>query len=219
MTTTSRANGRWKVATNRGTLAAADLLVATNGYTDEGARWLRRRLVPIGSYIIATEPLSADHAAALIPKRRMVFDTRHFLHYYRVTADQRMLFGGRAQFARPKGDAIGRAAAVLHHDMVGVFPSLASTRIEYAWGGNVAFTRDLLPHAGRFGEAHYSAGYCGHGVAMGTYLGATIARVMAGEQADCPLLDRPFRPVPLYRATRWFLPVVGACYKLLDYLS
>ena len=209
----------WRIATSRGSLEAADVLVATNGYTGRATPWLRRRLVPIGSHIIATEPIAADLAASLIPKRRMVFDSNHFLHYYRVTPDNRLLFGGRAEFGRPTAETTRRCAEILRGDMVSVCPTLAATRVEYAWSGNVAFTRDQLPHAGQHDGLYYSAGYCGHGVAMGTYLGTTIARRMSGDSQRHPLLDRKFPAVPLYRGTPWFLPLASAYYRLLDWLS
>jgi len=96
--------------------------------------------------------------------------------------------------------------------------ALESTRLDYAWGGNVAFTRDQLPHAGRLDSAYYAGGYCGHGVAMGTYLGGLIARRMAGELLEHPLINDNFPPIPLYRGTPWFLPLVGAYYALKDRL-
>jgi glycine/D-amino acid oxidase-like deaminating enzyme len=219
VTALSRDQKRWTVATTRGPLLAGDVLAATNGYTDRAVPWLQRRLVPIGSYIVATEPLTADHAAALIPKRRMVFDSNYFLHYFRLTTDNRLLFGGRAEFGRPTAETTVRCAEILRRDMIRLFPSLATTRLEYAWSGNVAFTRDQLPHAGRLGDAYFAGGYCGHGVAMGTFLGGLIARRMAGEPIDHPLINDTFPPIPLYRGTPWFLPLVGAYYALKDRLS
>ena len=215
----SRQPRTWTIATDRGPVTAGDVLVATNGYTGRAVPWLQRRLVPIGSHIIATEPLSADHAASLIPKRRMVFDSKRFLHYFRLTRDNRLLFGGRAVFTRPTPDTTRRSAAILRRDLVSVFPSLASAKIDYAWSGNDAFTRDQLPHAGRLGEAYYSAGYCGHGVAMATYLGALIARRMSGERIDHPLMNDRFPAIPFYRGTPWFLPFVGAYYRVLDWID
>lgn len=215
----SRRQGRWTVVTDRGPLDAGEVVVATNGYTDRAVPWLQRRVVPIGSHIIATAPLGDQEAASAIPRRRMVFDSKYFLHYYRLTRDNRLLFGGRAEFGRSTPDTTRRCAEILRRDMVSVFPSLASTAIDYAWSGNVAFTRDELPHAGVFDGLHYSAGYCGHGVAMGTCLGALVARRIAGDVQQHPLLDRPFRAIPFYRGTPWFLPLVGAYYRLLDWLS
>ena len=100
-----------------------------------------------------------------------------------------------------------------------MFPQLAATRIEYAWSGNVAFTRDQLPHGGRLDETYYAGGYCGHGIAMATYLGALVARRMAGEPIEHPLLNDRFPAIPLYRGKPWFLPVVGAYYTLRDWID
>ncbi len=149
----------------------------------------------------------------------MAFDSRQFLHYFRLSRDRRLLFGGRAEFTRPTAGTTRRAAGILRQDMAAVFPSLASVRIDYAWSGNVAFTRDQLPHAGRLNGAFYAGGYSGHGIAMATYLGALIGRRIAGERIEHPLFDVEFRPIPLYTGTPWFLPLVGAYYKLKDWLS
>ena len=214
-----REKARWVVTTDRGTIDAGDIVVATNGYTDEAAAWLRRRLIPIGSYIIVTEPLPPADAAALLPKRRMAFDARHFLHFFRVTRDHRLLFGGRAEFARPTADTTRRCAEILRQEMVRIFPALAPLRVDYAWSGNVAFTRDQLPHAGRSDGAYYAGGYCGHGIAMATHLGALVARLLAGEAIEHPLLGQEFPAIPLYRGRPWFLPLVGAYYRLKDWLE
>ena len=209
----------WAVETSRGVVSAKDVLMATNGYTNGAVPWLQRRLVPIGSHIVATEPLGEGLAASLIPKRRMVFDSKHFLHYFRLSRDNRLFFGGRAEFGRPSSDQTRRCAEILRRDLVEIFPALTATRIDYAWSGNVAFTRDQLPHAGRMNGVWYSAGYCGHGVAMGTYLGTTIARRIAGERIQHPLVDREFPAISMYRGTPWFLPLVGAYYRFLDWVS
>ena len=218
VTRTSRGAAGWTVTTERGAVEAGDLLFATNGYTDSAAPWLQRRLVPIGSYAIATAPLQPDHAAALIPKGRMVFDSKHFLHYFRLTSDHRLLFGGRAQFTRPDADTTRRCAQILRRDMTAIFPSLAATPVDYAWSGHVAFTRDQLPHAGRIQGAYFAGGYCGHGIAMATHLGALVARRMAGEPIDHPLMNDQFPAIPFYRGTPWFLPLAGLYYKLQDWL-
>ena len=216
---TTRSQSRWTVVTDRGDIDAGDVLIATNGYTDEAAPFLQRRLIPIGSYIIATAPLPRSLAAALIPGRRMAFDTKHFLYYFRLTADDRLLFGGRAEFSRPTEASTVRAARVLHEGMVNVFPQLRGLEIEYAWSGNVAFTRDQMPRAGRIDGMYYAGGYCGHGVAMATYLGTLIARRIAGEPIDHPLFDDEFAPIPLYNGAPWFLPLAGAYYRILDFVE
>ncbi|MCU1386267.1 MAG: dependent oxidoreductase [Acidobacteria bacterium] len=209
----------WRIQTTAGELDARDVLLAGNGYTDAASPALQRRFVPIGSYIIATEPLDADVAAALLPRRRMAFDSKHFLYYFRVTADRRLLFGGRAEFGRPDPDTTRRAAAILRQGMTTIFPELRETRIDYAWSGNVAFTRDQMPRAGRLGGQYYAGGYCGHGIAMATYLGEQIARRIAGEPIDDPLFDDQFPAIPMYSGDPWFLPLVGAYYRVKDWLQ
>jgi glycine/D-amino acid oxidase-like deaminating enzyme len=215
----AREGTRWRLSSGRSEIDAGDVLVATNGYTSAISPALQRRLVPIGSYIIATEPLSEEMASRLLPRRRVVFDSRHFLHYFRLTSDRRLLFGGRAEFTQPGTETTRRAAGILRRGMEELFPDLADTRIEYAWGGNVALTRDAMPHAGRLDGLYYAGGYCGHGVAMATYLGELIARRMAGEPVAHGLLDTSFPPIPFYRGTPWFLPLVGGYYRMKDWLQ
>jgi len=216
-----RRRGRWDVTTSQGAIDAADVLIATNGYTDGAAPALLRRFVPVGSYIIATEPLDASTARALLPRRRMAFDSKHFLYYFRVTRDQRLMFGGRAEFSRPTATSGRRAARILRRGMITVFPELARTRVDFAWGGNVAFTRDQMPHAGCLDGAYYAGGYCGHGIAMATYLGELIARRLGGEPVEHPLVDdggEGFAAIPFYKGSPWFLPIAGAYYRLCDAL-
>ena len=215
----SRSGQEWRIDTARGQVQARDVLIATNGYTDKAAPALQRRLIPIGSYIIATEPLPAALAARLIPKLRMVFDSKYFLHYFRLTSDNRLLFGGRAEFSGPTLESAKRAESILRHAMSSIFPELARTPVEYAWSGHVAFTRDQMPHAGRLDDMFYAGGYCGHGIAMATYLGGLIARRIAGEPLESPFFDDHFAAIPLYYGRPWFLPAVGLYYRLLDWLS
>ena len=103
--------------------------------------------------------------------------------------------------------------------MTRVFPQLASARVEYAWGGNVAFTRDQLPHAGLIDGEYYAGGYCGHGIAMATSLGTLVARRLSGETIDHPLINDRFPAIPLYNGRPWFLPLVGAYYRIKDWLQ
>jgi len=219
VTSLERRPSGWRVRTTGGDVEAEDLLVATNGYTDGAVPILQRRFVPIGSYIIATEPLDERVASALLPRRRMAFDSKNFLYYFRMTSDRRLLFGGRAEFGKPDADTTRRAAAILRKGMNTVFPELAGVAIDYAWGGNVAFTRDQMPRAGRLDGMYYAGGYCGHGVAMATYLGEQIARRIAGEPIDHPLFDDRFAAIPMYAGNPWFLPFVGAYYQVRDWLQ
>jgi glycine/D-amino acid oxidase-like deaminating enzyme len=203
------------VATGRGTLLARDVLVATNGYTGPVVPALQRRVVPVGSYIIATAPLPAELVARLIPRRRVLSDTKNLLFYFRLSPDGRLVFGGRAAFTPT---AVARSAAILRRGMVDVFPELAGVPVEYAWDGRVAFTLDQMPHAGVLDGIHYALGYGGHGVALATWLGARMGEALAGA-GTIPRLTSPFRAVPLYGGTPWFLPLVGGYYRMRDWVG
>jgi glycine/D-amino acid oxidase-like deaminating enzyme len=211
--------GDWHFETSAGPLAAREVIVATNGYTNGACPPLQRRFIPIGSYIVATEPLSAEQADRILPRRRVAFDSKNFLFYFRITDDRRLLFGGRAEFGRPDAAAIRRAAGILRDGMVRVFPELAGVRLDYAWGGIVAFTRDRLPHAGVLNGIHFAGGYCGHGIAMATWLGEQIARRVSGERVSNPFIGDRFPPIPMYSGRPWFLPLVGAYYQVKDWLQ
>jgi glycine/D-amino acid oxidase-like deaminating enzyme len=214
-----RRGGRWVLATPLGELDAGDVLFATNAYTDRAFPALQRRIVPVGSYIITTAPLTEAHASSILPRGRMAFDSKNFLHYFRLTRDRRLLFGGRAEFVQPTPETTNRAARILRRDMIAVFPELAEQSIDYAWGGQVALTRDQMPHAGMLDGIYYAAGYSGHGIAMATSLGDAVARRMSGDNTLHPLMSDRFAPIPFYRGTPWFLPLVGAYYRMMDWLE
>ena len=203
------------VDTSRGSLRAGEVLVATNGYTGAAFPELQRRVVPVGSYLIATRPLDEALAARLNPRGRVFSDTKNLLYYFRLSPDRRMVFGGRAAFTPTP---VSRSAEILARAMVEVFPELAKTEIEYAWGGQVAFALDQMPHAGRIGGLHYAMGYAGHGVAMSTWLGARVGEKLAGG-AELPEITGPLRAVPCYGGRPWFLPLVGGYYTLRDWMS
>jgi glycine/D-amino acid oxidase-like deaminating enzyme len=149
----------------------------------------------------------------------MAFDSKNFLYYFRVTDDHRVLFGGRAEFAQPTAGTTRRAAEILRVGMRRIFPQLESAGVEYGWGGNVAFARDQMPHAGHLDGAYAAGGYAGHGIAMATFLGDTIGRLAAGERVDHPFTQDPFPSIPFYSGTPWFLPIVGAYYRIKDWIS
>ena len=206
----------FELQTSRGSLRARDVLAATDGYTPAALAKLRRRVIPIGSYIIATEPLTDAMAGHLIPRNRVMSDTKNLLYYFRLSPDNRMVFGGRASFtpASPR-----RSAAILSKGLVEVFPELAETRVEYAWSGKVAFPMDHLPHAGQLGGIYYSMGYCGHGVALATYLGTRMGEVIAGSAQLPDLGGKRFKAIPLFNGFPWFLPLAGGYYRMRDWLS
>lgn len=216
-----RRNGRFTVTTSQASLSAQAVLIATSGYTGAISRALQKRIIPIGSYIIATEPLSNDLARDLIPRNRMVYDSLNFLHYWRLTPDSRILFGGRAAFLPETANTIRKSEQILLRDLVAIHPQLKDVKVEYAWGGTLDFTFDIMPHAGEFDGVHYALGYAGHGVAMASYLGHRMGEKLAGRGDDNPFAEIPFpgAPLGLYNGQPWFLPFAGAYYKLLDWIS
>ncbi|MFL5492941.1 MAG: NAD(P)/FAD-dependent oxidoreductase [Gemmatimonadales bacterium] len=210
----TRVTGGLTLETSRGVLPARDVLVATDGYTGPLFPPLQRRVVPIGSYLIATARLEPSLARRLIPQGRVLSDTKNLLYYFRLSPDGRMVFGGRAAFTPAP---VARSAAILERGMREVFPELAGVPVEYAWGGKVGFTLDQLPHAGRLDGVHYALGYCGHGVALSTWLGTRIGEALAGYGELPTLGPGPFRSVPLYFGRPWFLPLVGAWCRVADW--
>jgi glycine/D-amino acid oxidase-like deaminating enzyme len=212
-----QADGRFMVETERGTILARDVFVATNGYTDGVVPALRRRIIPIGSYIIASEPLPEALASELSPRGRSFFDTKNFLYYWHISTDRRMVFGGRVSFMPT---SIEQTAARLHDSLLEVHPQLAGYRIDHAWGGNVGFTFDRMPHVGRTSDGvAYAMGCCGTGVALMTHLGTRAGEWLAG--GEPPVLSRltfPLVPAP-YEGRPWFLPLVGEWFRLQDRLA
>ncbi len=221
-TALQRDGASFTVATPRGSVKASHVIIATNGYTQRLAPWLTKRIIPIGSYIIATEPLSDALAAELSPRRRMMFDSKHFLYYFRLSQDNRMIFGGRAAFRAETPSTVRESAVILKRGMIDVFPQLRETNVSHAWGGTLGFTFDMLPHAGVSPDGiHYALGCGGHGVALLTYLGACVAKQAAGMTLDIPLFKLPFptAPLGLYDGKPWFLPFAETYFRALDTFS
>ncbi len=212
----ARSAGGTTLATSAGPLLAAEVLVATNGYTGRAFPGLRRRVVPVGGYVIATARLEPSVAHGLLPRPRVMIDTWNLLHYFRLSHDGRLVFGGRASFTPT---SVERSARILAKAMQKVFPLLARVPIEYAWAGKVCFARDRMPHAGRLDGVHYALGYAGHGVALATWLGARMGEALAGRGAIPDLTGHRLGPIPLYGGTPWFLPAVGGYYRLKDWLG
>lgn len=204
-----------QVRTDRGTIEAREVLLATNGYSGRLVPWIARRIVPVGSFIIATAPLDPALTARLIPRRRVLSDTKNLLYYFRLSPDNRMVFGGRAAF-RP--EAVDRSLALLRQGMVEVFPELSGAAVEFGWGGTLGFTLDQMPHAGRIDGVSYAMGYCGHGVAFASWLGDQVGHAIAGKGPWPALSELSFPAVPFYTGRPWFLPFAGAYYQLKDWL-
>lgn len=213
---------RYRLHTARGTVEAGQVLLAS-GATRHGALssffFWRRRIVPIGSFIIVTEPLRGALADGLLKKRRTYTTTATLHNYFRMTPDDRLVFGGRARFAlsNPRSDA--KSGEVLKRQLAQMFPQLASTAIDYCWGGEIDMTWDRLPHAGEKDGLFYSMGYSGHGTQMSVHMGECMARVMAGEPQANPWRDNHWTAIPGHFGPPWFLPAVGVYYRLKDKLA
>lgn len=216
-----RSGEGFALETERGTLAAKDVLVATSGYTGGATRQLQKKVIPIGSFIIATEELPDAILHELNPNGRMIFDSRHYLNYFR-TWEKRLIFGGRAAFFPENEQTLRRSADILRDDMVRVYPQLKDARIDYVWGGTLDFAFDMMTHVGEMDGLYYSLGYAGHGVAMATYLGKTTAEAMLdGTIAKHPFAAFPFpgAPLGLYDGRPWFLPFAGMWHRILDWVE
>jgi glycine/D-amino acid oxidase-like deaminating enzyme len=219
---TSNGTPGWNISTTQGSLWARDVFVGTSGYTGPATPALRRKIIPIGSYIIATEVLPADLARELSPRNRMIYDSKNYLYYYRLTPDRRMLFGGRAAFFPETQNTIRESADILRRGMIEVYPQLKQTKVEYVWGGTLDFAFDIMPHAGQSDSIYYALGYAGHGVAMATWQGQKMAEWIAGGSPDDnPFVGIPFpgAPMGLYNGNPWFLPLAGIYYKFLDWVG
>ncbi len=205
----------FRVATSAGTVKARHVMVATNGYTGRATPWHRRRVIPVASYMIATEEIGAERVQALLPKLRVYGDTKKILYYFRPSPDgTRILFGGRATLS-DTDPRIG--ARWLHRQLVNLFPQLEGVRITHGWKGNVAFAFDMLPHAGVHEGVHFALGCNGSGVTTMTHLGTVAARMMLGGDNRISAFARmPMPTVPGYTGVPWFMPIVTGLYRMKD---
>jgi glycine/D-amino acid oxidase-like deaminating enzyme len=209
--------GGFVATTPLGRVAARDVVVATNGYTGPLTPWHRRRVIPIGSYIIATEELPLAQTARLLPTDRVISDTRKLVFYYRLSPDKkRILFGGRVAYME---NDPGVSAPRLHYWMSLVFPELKETKVTHSWMGYVAYTFDTLPHLGKQDGLYYAMGYCGSGISLATYFGAKIGQQVLGrKEGMSPLNNVPFQTRPLYEGNPWFLAPSILYYRIRDSL-
>lgn len=214
----AREEGRFLVQTVRGTVHARHVVMGTNGYTDGTVPYLRRRMVPVTAYVIATERLPPGIAQMLIPRKRMLSDTQRDLYWIRLSPDgTRMIFGARPRIF----DTDARTAARdLHRMMCGVWPELRPIPVAFCWTGFVGMTADHMPHIGVHDGIHYAVGCNGSGVAMMSYLGYQTARKLLGKQNRPCAFDRESVPTPpLYNGKPWFVPIVSGWYRLRDHVD
>ncbi|WP_108028845.1 NAD(P)/FAD-dependent oxidoreductase [Rhodovulum kholense] len=215
VTELERLSPGFRLRTAKGALKAGKVILATNGYSGPVSPWHRRRVIPIGSYVIATEPVPKTVMDRLFPTDRILSDTRKLVYYYRPSPDRtRVLFGGRVSLRETDPD---RTGPVLLRELVRLFPDLKGTRISHSWAGTVAFSFDTLMHAGEDDGLFHAMGYCGSGVGMAGYLGMKIGRRAAGlEDAETAFDRLPYPTRPFYTGTPWFLAPSVLVYRVRD---
>ena len=204
--------------TGRGEVRARDVVIATNGYTSGLTPWLQRRVIPIGSYVIATEPVEQGLMDRVMPTNRIISDSRRVVYYYRPSPDRRrIVFGGRVSSTETNT----RASAVrLKHELEGLFPEMRDVGVSHSWMGFVAYTFDALANCGKHNGMHYAMGYCGSGVSVASYLGMRIGQQVLGAGDGRTAFDHiPMTTRPLYFGRPWFLPASVAWYRFLDGLK
>jgi glycine/D-amino acid oxidase-like deaminating enzyme len=204
---------RFVIRTDRGTVEAKEVFIAANAWSGEIIPHFRRRVFPVESFIIATKPLREDVARRLIPKNRVVYDTKNMVAYYRLSSDNRLVFGG-------EGTASGSSAitniTILRRGMVDVFPELKDVQIDYFWGGPLGMTMDQTPHAGQVDGLWYAMCYVGHGVTLATYMGEQIANALLGKDSMNPFDGLNIPPVPFFNGRAWFVNLGRWWYRILD---
>ncbi len=190
-----RKSSGFRLHTDRGSVDATDVVLATNGYTGPHFAWHDRRILPIGSFQIATELLSEEICRTLNPRARVISDTRLIGNYFRLSPDhRRVLFGGRVTFTEANSKA---GAETLYKQLLTVYPQLAGTKVSYAWVGYVAYTTDISPHIGVQDNLYYAMGYCGSGITLSSYFGMKVGqKVLGSSEGNTALDDLSFKPWP-----------------------
>ena len=212
-------SGQVTLTTAGGRLRAPSVLITTNGYTGAEMPLFRRRIVPIGSAIIATEVLDAELLNRLMPRKRVVGSTSRIYHYMRLCPEEkRFLWGGRVKGWRLPDDPAGYVH--LYDDMLRVFPELRGTRITHCWSGYVAYTRDVFPHMGQRDGIYHAMGYCGTGVVRASYFGNKIAlKILGDKEGRTAFDDLAFRNYPAHSLARQMVPAAIEWYRFRDWLE
>ncbi|RIY02620.1 FAD-binding oxidoreductase [Aureimonas flava] len=209
--------GRTRLATARGTVTADAVLLATGAYTTDGFSHFRRRIIPVGSFVVATRPLTAPEIARTLPGDRTCVTSLNIGNYFRLAPDGRLIFGGRARFSATSDQTSdARSGAILRAGLERIFPHLAGVGIDYCWGGLVDMTQDRFPRAGFAEGMWYAMGYSGHGAQMSVHMGQVIADAILGRENRNPVDGLPWPAIAGYSGKPWFLPMVGLYFKMLD---
>jgi glycine/D-amino acid oxidase-like deaminating enzyme len=209
----------WRLTTPTGSLSARQVILATDAYTTETFGYFRRRMMSVASFIIATRPLTPQEVAATLPGNRNYTNSLNIANYFRLTPDNRMLFGGRARFSASSNQKTDTGSGqLLRQQMLSMFPQLADVEIDYCWGGLVGCTQDRYPRAGSADGVIYGMGYSGHGAQVSTLIGKALADIAMGRSDTNPLDGVAWNAVPMHTGKPWFLPIVGAYYRMKDML-
>lgn len=215
-------DGQWQLDTPAGTVQAKELVVATGGYSGQfGGAFtaFTRRIVPVGSFILATRPLSEAEIAATVPRDRTYVNTLNVGSYFRLSPDRRLIFGGRARFsATSDPDSDQLSGRILRRTAETMFPVLRGIQAGYCFGGLVDMTVDRLPRAGCLDGAWYAMGYAGHGAQLSNLIGARIGQCILGA-AHHPLGFLAWPTIAGHRGNPWFLPATGLYFKIKDLVS
>ncbi|GBR09858.1 NAD(P)/FAD-dependent oxidoreductase [Acetobacter oeni] len=218
MTGMKRTGNSFEMTTPQGKILAKSVLMAT-GISRNAPAWFRQRIMPVGSFIVATEPMDEAAMRRIMPGGRNVVTMQNIHNYFRATADHRLIFGGRASFSRSRTTTDITSGNMLLAAMRRTLPELPDVKIDYCWGGDVDMTVDRLPHAGQWNGVFYTMGYSGHGTQMSVYMGQRMAEAMAGMPDTNPLAGRAWQKIPCYGLASHFLPLVGAFYRAKDFVQ
>ena len=210
-------SNNFKLITSKGDITAKKVIIATNGYTDRLVSKLKPLIFPVGSYIVVTEPLTNELQNIINPKRRMYYDSKWFLNYFRLTPDGRMLWGGRNDLSTDLD--LDDSAKRLSKELYTVFPDLKDIPITHTWTGKLGITFDLMPHIGKVNGIYYAFGYGGHGLSIATYLGTEIGLILAGKKDRSPFMEISHQTTVFYRNRPWFIPFAARYFRFLDWIS
>ena len=210
-------SNNFKLITSKGDITAKKVIIATNGYTDRLVSKLKPLIFPVGSYIVVTEPLTNELQNIINPKRRMYYDSKWFLNYFRLTPDGRMLWGGRNDLSTDLD--LDDSAKRLSKELYNVFPDLKDIPITHTWTGKLGITFDLMPHIGKTNGIYYAFGYGGHGLSIATYLGTEIGLMLAGKKDRSPFMEISHHTTFFYRNRPWFIPFAARYFRFLDWIS
>jgi glycine/D-amino acid oxidase-like deaminating enzyme len=204
-----------KVTTTRGQVSAREAIAATNGYTPRHLSWLARRLVPFEGFMAATEELSPELMAKLIPSGRTVIDSNVNINFIRPAPDRRKILFGGLTGSRPHD--LGDMGRRLHVMVTNLLPDLANTRLSRVWKGQCAGTFDFMPHVGKHDGLWYALGYNFAGVPMGSHLGYKLAQQILGKPEGASVFGTtPFPTLPFYGGNPWFVPLAMRWFDWKD---